>query len=140
MVFNATFNNMSVISWRLVLLTEETRVPRENHRPAASPWQSLLHNVVSNTPRLCGNSQRYFVVIGIDSIKIIYNAVLIDIGNFKMKKKCFERKIDRKITMRQSRTTIHPVLWICKQTIHTCWWINVRFLIKHICVCAMDSY
>jgi hypothetical protein len=33
MVFNATFNNISVISWRSVLLVEETGVPRENHRP-----------------------------------------------------------------------------------------------------------
>jgi len=31
MVVNATFNNISVISWRSVLLVEETRVPRENH-------------------------------------------------------------------------------------------------------------
>jgi hypothetical protein len=61
-----------------------------------------MNALYSNAPRLCGNSQRYFVVIGIDSIKNIYNAVLIDIGNFKMKKKCFERKIDRKITMRQT--------------------------------------
>jgi len=29
MVFNATFNNISVISWRSVLLMEETGVPRE---------------------------------------------------------------------------------------------------------------
>jgi hypothetical protein len=29
MVFNATFNNISAISWRLVLLVEETGVPRE---------------------------------------------------------------------------------------------------------------
>ena len=36
MVFNTTFNNISVISWQSVLLVEETRVPRENHRPAAS--------------------------------------------------------------------------------------------------------
>ena len=33
MVFNATFNNISVISWRSVLLVEETEVPGENHRP-----------------------------------------------------------------------------------------------------------
>jgi hypothetical protein len=33
MVFNATFNNISVISWWSVLLVEETRVPQENHRP-----------------------------------------------------------------------------------------------------------
>jgi hypothetical protein len=36
MVFNATFKNMSVISWRSVLLVEETGVPVENHRPLAS--------------------------------------------------------------------------------------------------------
>ena len=36
MVFNATFNNISVISRRSVLLVEENGVPGENHRPAAS--------------------------------------------------------------------------------------------------------
>jgi hypothetical protein len=35
MVFYTTFNNISVISWRPVLLVEETGVPGENHRPAA---------------------------------------------------------------------------------------------------------
>jgi len=47
MVFNATFNNISVISWQSVLLVEETRVPKENHRPVASHWQTFLYNVVS---------------------------------------------------------------------------------------------
>ena len=32
MVFNATFNNISVISWRSVLLVEETGGPRDNHQ------------------------------------------------------------------------------------------------------------
>jgi len=41
MVFNATFSNISVISWQPVLLVEETRVPGE----------TLSHNVVSSTPR-----------------------------------------------------------------------------------------
>jgi hypothetical protein len=36
MVFNATFNNISVISCQSVLLVEETGVPGENHRPVAS--------------------------------------------------------------------------------------------------------
>ena len=49
MAFNTTFNNISVISWRSVLLVEETRVPRENHLPVASHWQTLSHNVVSST-------------------------------------------------------------------------------------------
>jgi len=30
-VLNATFNNISVISWRSFLLVEETGVPRENN-------------------------------------------------------------------------------------------------------------
>ena len=47
---NATFNNISVILWWSVLLEEETRVPGENHRPVASHWQTLSHNVVSITP------------------------------------------------------------------------------------------
>jgi hypothetical protein len=36
MVFNTTFNTISVISWRSVLLVEETGVPGQNTRPAAS--------------------------------------------------------------------------------------------------------
>jgi len=49
-VSNATFNNISVISWRSVLLVEETGVPREIYRPVASHWQTLSHIVVSSTP------------------------------------------------------------------------------------------
>jgi len=49
MVFNATFNNFSVISWQSVLLIEETG---ENHWPATSHWQTLSHNVASSTPCL----------------------------------------------------------------------------------------
>ena len=46
MVFNATFNNISAISWRSVLLVEETGGPRENHPPVASHRQILSHNVL----------------------------------------------------------------------------------------------
>ena len=38
MVFNATFNNISVISWRSVLLMEETGVPGENHRQVCNEY------------------------------------------------------------------------------------------------------
>ena len=48
MVFNATFNNISIISWRLVFLVEE------NHQIATSHRQTLSHNVVSSIPRLSG--------------------------------------------------------------------------------------
>ena len=60
MVCNATFNNISVISWRSLFgccfffLVEEARVPRENHRLATRHGQTLPHNVVSSTPRLSG--------------------------------------------------------------------------------------
>ena len=46
LVINATFNNISAISWRSVLLLEETGGLGENHRPLASHWQTLSHNVV----------------------------------------------------------------------------------------------
>ena len=46
-----TFNNISVISWRSVLLVEETG---ENHRLVASHWQTLSYNVASSTPPLSG--------------------------------------------------------------------------------------
>ena len=38
LVFNATFSIISGISWRPVLVVEETGVPGENHWPWASNW------------------------------------------------------------------------------------------------------
>jgi hypothetical protein len=35
---NATFSNISAISWRPVLVVEEAGVPGVNHRPWASNW------------------------------------------------------------------------------------------------------
>ena len=51
MVFNATFNNISAISWRSVLFVE---VPGEYHRPTISHCQSLSYHVVSKIPCLSG--------------------------------------------------------------------------------------
>jgi len=34
-------STLSAISWRPVLVVEEARIPRENHRPWASNWQAL---------------------------------------------------------------------------------------------------
>jgi hypothetical protein len=47
-------STISVISCRTVLLVEETGVPGEIHRPVASHWQTLSHNVVLRTPHLSG--------------------------------------------------------------------------------------
>jgi len=62
MAFNATFNNISVMSWWSVLLVEETGVAGKTHRPVASHWQTLSHNVVSSMPRHepDSNSQMYW--------------------------------------------------------------------------------
>ena len=52
MALNATFNNISVISWRSVLLVEETIVSGENHSILVT--HKLSHNVVMGKPRLTG--------------------------------------------------------------------------------------
>ena len=49
-MFNATFNNISVISWRSVLSVEDTGGRGENHRSVTSHWQTLSHNVVHLAP------------------------------------------------------------------------------------------
>jgi len=58
MVFNATFNNIPVMSWWSVLLVEETGVPGENHR------HTFSHAVVLSTPRheRHSNSQLYHTI------------------------------------------------------------------------------
>ena len=66
MVFNATFNNISAISWRSILSVEETGVPIESHRPVTSHWQISSHNVVSSTPAWAGFELTILVVIGTD--------------------------------------------------------------------------
>ena len=48
-VFNATSNDISVITWQSVLLVEEIGVPGVNHRPVASHWQTLSHNIKIDT-------------------------------------------------------------------------------------------
>jgi len=44
MVFNATFNNISIISWRSVLLVGESGLLGENHRPD-KPYHIMLYRV-----------------------------------------------------------------------------------------------
>jgi hypothetical protein len=73
MVFITTCNNISVISWRSVLLVEEIG---EKHRPVASHWQFFLsHNVVLSTPRLrggFGGSQLHLYTIATTTTPICY--------------------------------------------------------------------
>jgi hypothetical protein len=64
MVFNATFNNISVISWRSVLLVEETGGPRENY------WQDTdkFYHIMLYTSPWSRFKLTTSVVIGTDYI------------------------------------------------------------------------
>ena len=76
MVFNATFNNISAISWRPVLLVEETGELGENHRPVASHWQ--LYHIMLYTSPWSRFELTTSVVIGtdcIDSCKSNYHTI-----------------------------------------------------------------
>ena len=76
MVFHATFNNISAISWWSVLLVEETRISGENNRPAASHRQTLWHNVAYQVHiTWVGLELRTLVVIGTDC-KYNYYAIM----------------------------------------------------------------
>ena len=50
MVFNTTFNHISVISLAVSCIGGGNVVTGENRHPVASDWQTLSHNVVSSTP------------------------------------------------------------------------------------------
>ena len=74
MAFNATFNNIAVISWRSVLSLEETDYPEK-----ATELSQVTDNVVSSTHCLSG-IQTHDVVIGTDCIgihKFIYHMITI---------------------------------------------------------------
>ena len=69
MVLNTTFNNISAISWRSVLLVEETWVLSENHQHATSHWQTCANKTdchqkarVSSLVRIYAPPLPYFKV------------------------------------------------------------------------------
>jgi hypothetical protein len=51
MVFNATFNNISVISWKSVLLVGETDNTEKTTDLSQVTYKLYHHNVISSTSR-----------------------------------------------------------------------------------------
>jgi hypothetical protein len=51
-VFNAAFNNISVISWWSVLLVEETGGPGETHRKSLTNFITMMLNIHNNVEGL----------------------------------------------------------------------------------------
>ena len=79
MVHNATFNNISVISWRVSFIGSG---PWENHRPGASPWQSLSHNVVYHTITTASALTWCIIYIQIITKQTYINLALVKLAHF----------------------------------------------------------
>ena len=58
LVFNATFSNISAISWRPILVMEEAGVTEENHRSWASNWSTLSLAAASRVHLFCNLQSR----------------------------------------------------------------------------------
>jgi len=66
-VFNATFNNISVISWRSVLLMEETEYPKKKNTDLPQVTDKLYRIMLYTSPWLRFELTT-LVVIGTDCI------------------------------------------------------------------------
>jgi hypothetical protein len=87
MVFNATVYTISVISWQSVVLVEETGVSGENHRPAASHWQTDHIMLYQLHLAWAGFELTKLVVIGTDcvgtcSYKSNYHTIMTTMAPF----------------------------------------------------------
>jgi hypothetical protein len=62
LVFNATFSNISAISWRPVLVVEEAGVPGENHRPCREEFCHRTRNYLQNVVLYWENRVNWYKV------------------------------------------------------------------------------
>jgi hypothetical protein len=108
MVFSATFNNISVISWRSVLLVYETGVPGEKN-------QRIVDYVVRSNVALNYKDLISYSITPLFKSKIYHQFSLINSGYkynlirelifvlYKYKYKCFINESSVKVNMRLQR-------------------------------------
>jgi len=92
-VFNATFSNISAISWRSILVVDEAGVPGENHQPTGKLYHLRLR-VECTLLVIYKNRARTYTVLMIGLYELLGNQTtqLIELpGPFKntVKAKCY---------------------------------------------------
>jgi len=80
MVLHATFNNISVISWKSVLLVEETGVSGENHEPAVMCTRSIEMFFTMPHPHHC-NPIHVHICDNLSNIFLSYIEMVIGFSN-----------------------------------------------------------
>jgi hypothetical protein len=80
MVFKATFNNISVISWKSVLLVEETAVPGENHRKEGTITIVICFTKLYLKGRKFNNCENHIKMVFL-KISFDANYDFIDVGH-----------------------------------------------------------
>ena len=131
MVFNSTFNNISVISWCSVSLVEETG---EKHQLVASLCQALSLCYVELTSPWTEFKLPTLVVIGTDCIGIwIYNSQMIRISGGKFWERTWKWKCQvlHKHVHVTSASSLYLFDWnwnlIHKASVN----LSVKFLLKN---------
>jgi hypothetical protein len=119
-VFNATFSNISAISWRPVLVVEEAGVSGEKHRLWARNWQSLSLAVGSRVHPFCNLQRRVWTH---DVLVICLYELLIAESAAKHNK---SNQINQHLvgfrTFNTIQVVIYCILFIWHYTINDFWW------------------
>jgi hypothetical protein len=121
MVFNTTFNNLQVISWRSDLLVEEIWVPGENHIPVASHWQTYHIILYEYTLPSARFELTTLMVIGTDctgSCKSNYHMIMTTTASQKNSKKMVPYKTYKVFVDKVSERLLFNSKWAIYHLYH----------------------